>query len=149
MRTWDGRIGIFLLVTSSYYCYLAIRLGLGGARNPGPGFLPFLAGVSVFALSIVLIATSPGFRSHPGHQRPALFKTRACLVLACLLFFGLFVEKAGFFVCSFLFCVFVLLLNGIRKWSVAVLAGALICAGTYLLFNTLLHVKLPLGILDF
>ena len=139
--------GVFLLIISALLCYGAFRLGIGEFNNPGPGFFPFLAGLILAALSLALTVSSLRGPLRVSPERPPLFTLRACLILGSLLLFGLFVEKAGFFVCTFLATLLMLRINGIKKWPFLLFVAISVCIGIFLVFNIFLKVRLPLGVL--
>lgn len=147
MQGRDGKIGVFLLIVSLFLCYGAIKLGIGKTHDPGPGFFPFLAGLIIAILSLILIISS--FQAQHKHSLPAgpLLTGRAALTLGVFLLSGLLVEKAGFFICTFFVTMAMLWINGVKKWPFLFLVATLTSAGIYLVFNVLLDVRLPLGIL--
>jgi len=149
MYSRDRGIGIFLLIISALLCYGAIRLGIGKSNNPGPGFFPFLAGMIIFALSLVIIITSVRSSPRISPQMAPFFTIRTGLILGALFLFGLFVEKAGFFICTFFATLMILRANRIKNWFFLIFVSLLICIGIFLVFNLLLEVRLPLGILKF
>jgi len=149
MLARDGRIGTFLLFVSILLCYGAIRLGIGETHNPGPGFFPFLAGLIIAVLSLVMIISSIKERPNRNLQKSPLVTTGSALILTVLLFFGFLVEKAGFFVCTFFATLLMLRANGVKRWSYLFFVAFLTCAAIFVVFNVLLEVRLPLGILEF
>jgi putative tricarboxylic transport membrane protein len=147
MQGRDGKIGVFLLMVSILLCYGAIELGIGKTHDPGPGFFPFLAGLIIALLSVILIISS--FRPRPQFSLPpgSLLTGRAILTLGVFLITGLLVERAGFFICTFLVTIAMLRINGVKKLPFLFLVAILTSLGIYLVFNVLLDVRLPLGIL--
>lgn len=141
-------IGIFLLIVSSVLFHGAITLGIGKTNSPQPGFVPFLLGLIIAVCSLALIASSVKNSPSALTDKRPLFTTRAVLILCALLLFGLFVEKGGFFVCTFLITISFLKINGIRKWSTVLVIAILTSIGSFLVFNILLRIRLPLGILE-
>lgn len=143
----DGKIGIFLFIVAGLLCNGAVRLGIGKTHDPGPGFFPFLAGLIIAVLSLILIISS--FQAKHKYSLPVgpLLTGRAVLTLGVFLIPGFLVEKAGFFVCTFFVTIVLLWANGIKKWYFLFFVAILTCAGIYLAFNVLLDVRLPLGIL--
>ena len=147
MQGRDGKIGVFLLIVSLLLCYGAIKLGIGRTHDPGPGFFPFLAGLIIALLSVILILSS--LRVQPRYALPPgpLLTGRAALTLGVFLIAGLLVEKAGFFICTFVVTMAMLRINGVKKLPFLFLVAILTSFGIYLIFNVLLEVRLPLGIL--
>ena len=143
----EGKLGIFLFFFASLISYGAIRLGIGKTHDPGPGFFPFLAGLIIAVLSLIMIIASLRNKGKYVPPKTPLITMRASVTLGLFLLVGFLVEKAGFLVCAFFVTVVMLWLNGIKKWSFLLLVGLLASAGIYLVFNVLLEVRLPLGIL--
>ncbi len=144
----EGYVGLFLCFASALFCYGAFTLGIGKLGRPGPGFFPLLTGLIVGTLSLVMIASSIRGSTSRETGREKLITIRTILSLVCLLLFGVLVEKAGFFVCSFLFIIFVLRANGVNKWPFLLFFAAVVCVGVFFFFNVFLEARLPLGILD-
>jgi cell division protein FtsW (lipid II flippase) len=143
------KIGSFLFLISIALGYASIRLGIGKANDPGPGFFPFLAGLMIAFLSLTIVLSSLKKSQTDHGKEEALVSGKAALISLFLLLFGLFVEKAGFFVCTFFATLFMLRTNGIKQWYFLLLAAISTCLGIFLIFNLLLEVRLPLGILTF
>jgi len=143
----DAKIGSFLFLISIILCYASMRLGIGKANDPGPGFFPFLAGLMIAILSLAILISSLKKSKKYNPEEGALVSGKAALISVVLLLFGLFVEKAGFFVCIFFATLLMLRANGIKKWHFLLLVGISTCLGIFLIFNILLEVRLPLGIL--
>ena len=141
-------IGIFLLIISSLLFHGAIKLGIGKMNNPQPGFVPFLLGLTIAACSLALIASSVKSLPSALPEKRPLLTIRTALILCALLLFGLFVEKGGFFICTFFITLFLLKINGIRKWSIVLALAIIASIGIFLIFNLLLRLRLPLGILE-
>ena len=144
----EGYVGAFLCFASALFCYGAFTLGIGRLGRPGPGFFPLLTGLIVGTLSLVMIAFSVRTSTASEVKAERLLTVRTFFSLLCLLLFGLLVEKAGFFVCSFLFIIFVLRANGVNKWPFLLFFAAVVCVGVFFFFNVFLEARLPLGILD-
>ena len=54
MKKWMNRISnLFLLGFAVLILSLSLKLGIGNFRNPGPGFVPFLASLLLLSLSSV------------------------------------------------------------------------------------------------
>jgi putative tricarboxylic transport membrane protein len=147
MSRYDRGIGIFLFVVSVLFSIGAIRLGIGKINNFGPGFFPLLAGLFIAVCSLIIILSSLKGGRDRKDQGNSLLTGKSALIVAVLLLFGLFVEKAGFFLCTFVASLLTLRINGTRKWSYLVFVPVLICIGIFLVFNVLLEVRLPLGFL--
>lgn len=144
----DTGTGIFLLLISSTICYAAMGLGIGQSQNPGPGFFPFFSGLIVGIFSIAMILRSQRDRATPIPETSPLLTSKAASILVVLIACGLFVERAGFHVCIFISAIFMLRINGIKRWSALICYSASLSLAVFFVFNKLLDVRLPLGILN-
>jgi putative tricarboxylic transport membrane protein len=146
----DAKVGLFLITFISIpLCYGSVTLGIGTAINPGPGFIPFFAGLILFLMSIVMIFTSLRKRETTEQQENVILISRgAIIILIALILSGLLVERIGFFICTFCISILVLRINGINKWMLILLISFLNCIVIFIFFNLLLQVRLPLGILQ-
>ena len=144
----DVNVGLFLLIfIAAPLCYGSVRLGIGTAYKPGPGFLPFFTGLILALMSVVLIVVS---MNNAGiHEKKTFFiGWGAVLITAALILTGIFIEKVGFFTCAFLMSTIVLRINGVKNWPLVILFSFSTCVVFYLFFNLFLSVRLPLGILQ-
>lgn len=144
----DVNAGLFLLIfIAAPLCYGSVRLGIGTAHKPGPGFLPFFTGLILALMSVVLIVYS--MKNAGIHDKKAFFISwGAVLITAALILTGIFIEKVGFFICAFLISTIVLRINGVKNWPLVILFSFSTCVVFYLFFNLFLSVRLPLGILQ-
>jgi hypothetical protein len=139
-------IGIFVLV----YSY---KLGLQKITNPGPGLFPFLLGI--FLCLVVLPALFESFKkSTELHPVDKTIDTQAlspfvqlCVVILCLFEFFFLLEILGFVIAIFLFLFGLFWVGNPGRWVFNSLISIGTVLVTYLMFNTLLQVALPLGIL--
>jgi hypothetical protein len=106
-----------------------------------------LTGTIVGFFSLIMIVRSIRASTRLGASPAGLMTLRTALALICLLFFGLLIDRLGFFVCTFFFIVITLSANGVRKWSFLVMFALLVCVAIFFCFNLLLEARLPLGIL--
>ena len=136
-----------LIALSLWICIGSLAtLPYGSFHRPGPAFLPFWTGVLIGAMSVVLFVKSflPAQRSLLKFSFHALKKPVLALVI--LTVYGVAFRFLGFFVCNFLFMIFMILLME-KKWYVAVGIGLITSFGFYCLFSMWLRVPLPRGIL--
>jgi len=67
--------------------------------------------------------------------------------LGALVLYGMFLRPLGFLIVTPLFLLFMLRLLGVRSWIAVVLIAALSTAGIWIVFDMLLGVPLPNGLL--
>ena len=138
---------LFWLVVGIFICAESLRMNVGQFRNPGPGFLPFGTGLILALLASAVLVKAvrekaergKAFWSGPGRW------LKVTLTLACIFFYGLFLESLGFLLTSFFSMGFLFRVIEPQRWR-TVIAGALLSAvGAYLIFETWLKVELPRG----
>jgi putative tricarboxylic transport membrane protein len=147
-RNWSDIIGsLILIIIGTSVVVGSIRLRIGTPTNPQPGFFPFLGGVILVGLSLILLAY--GWRGH-GKRIEAFGEIRrpAILVMAMAGYVGV-LDHLGYVPATFLIALVILRVLGVKSWKVLGLASVLLAGGTYLLFARLLGIELPAGILEF
>jgi putative tricarboxylic transport membrane protein len=139
------------MIVSAGTVFLSSKLPFGSFATPGAGFLPFSVGVLMFLLSLILFIQS--FSSKEEERRKALWAKggtgRVLLILLSLVLYGLFLEKLGFILTTFLLMGFLLLAIGKVRKSVVVLLSLISSLGCYGVFQVWLNVQLPKGIFGF
>jgi len=150
MRRLDLRSSLFWMVVSAITIFLSSKLPFGGFASPGAGFLPLLVGALMFLLSVSLLMQQL-FKEE--EKRRALWAkggtVRVILILASLIFYGLFLEKLGFILMTFLLMGFLLLAIGKIRKPVVLLLSLVSSLGCYGVFQLWLNVQLPKGIFGF
>ena len=152
-RDRDVTSSVFWAVVGILFCIGGIHYGLRRSGIPGPGFLPFVTGLILVALSLILLisrllrkrdeADSAG---EPMPRGQAL--TRILKALGALCLYVLILEHLGFMLTTFLFMVLVLRLEP-RRWIFIIPAAIGTTAFFFFLFKVLLKVPLPPGILGY
>jgi putative tricarboxylic transport membrane protein len=141
-------IGIGLLI-----CYLAWRAHLGTFMEPGPGFMPFVVGLFISAVSLIMLLTqifSRGSRQDTFDFRQVLRsvpKSRLGFTVAILVCYALFLGKLGYIVATFLLMWGLLYDWRKKNWVKSFLSSLAIVMGSYLLFEVWLRSQLPRGVL--
>jgi len=144
---------LFWLAVGMFSIYGSIRLGLGTLREPGSGFLSFLAGcfISLVAITIFL---QTFFRKPKAHSKlKALWAEvnwhRPVTISLLALGFILLLERGGFILAGFL--LLLILFRWLEKfsWKKSVIIPAITLGFAYLLFNVFLKATLPKGFFGF
>jgi putative tricarboxylic transport membrane protein len=129
--------------------YGSTQLGLGSLREPGAGFLTFLAGALISLMAMIVFFQSFLKDQGPQVRLSALWEGvnwhRPILISLLTLGYILLLERLGFLITSFL--LLIVILKGLENfvWKKALLIPALTVGISYLLFNFLLKVTLPKG----
>ncbi|HSR11865.1 MAG TPA: tripartite tricarboxylate transporter TctB family protein [Thermodesulfobacteriota bacterium] len=127
---------------------VSYRLSLGTLHSPGPGMLPFILGSLLLVISLpILIHSIP---ASAGKGEPGIWsgieKKNVVIIVAALIAYALFLEKAGFLLTAFLFLLVLFWVFDPRRWILALGVSLLTAAVTYTLFVLILQVELPPGL---
>jgi putative tricarboxylic transport membrane protein len=145
----DLLAGLFWLGISVFVIIQSVKSDLGSLHSPGPGFLPFWSAVILGALSIILIVTTSLRKKWEGKLVDlwrGLDWVRVIWILLSLLLYPILLPITGYLIATFVFIAFLLRI-GVRSKLWIDLASALaITIISYVIFCTLLDVKLPRGI---
>lgn len=143
---------LFLVALLVVYAVLAVAtMGYEAAFSyepVGPRAFPLLLLILLAAGTVYLIIR-PGHMAEENADTPLTKQVLGKLVLCvlALTFFAFFFERLGFVVSSFLFAIAMCrLYNG--GWMTSVITGAVMSVAFYVLFDRLLDVPLPLGVLS-
>ena len=140
-------VALAMLAAGAVYLTQALRMPLGAAARPGPGFYP--VGVGVFACVVALVVVALTFRAPAGASRRdwdggSLERRQVGIAVATLAGFCFLLPWIGYPLAALLF-VGTLLLELGAGWRRALLTAVLSAEGSYYLFATLLGVTLPQG----
>ncbi len=139
------------LVLAALFCIASLRLGVGPLRSPGPGFIPFWAGLGLAVCAGILAVSRPGAPRHAGRRQPAAGEARPLgrlVVVAGLAAYCLALERIGYPVATFGLMLLLFGRGNMRPW-VAVGAALVASAASYGLFAQLLKTPLPRGMFGF
>jgi putative tricarboxylic transport membrane protein len=144
---------VFWALVGVLFCIGGVHYGLRRSGIPGPGFLPFVTGLILVALSLILLISSfwrkKGGASLSEEKMPggqALKRILTALGALCL--YALILEPLGFAMTTFLFMVVILRLEP-RRWTFIIPAALGATAFFFFLFKVFLRVPLPPGILGY
>jgi len=149
MNRRDLLAGLFWLGISVFVVIQSVKSDLGSLHTPGPGFLPFWSAVILGALSIILIATASLTKKCEGKLADlwrGLDWVRVIWVLLSLFLYPILLPFAGYLVTTFVLIAFLLFIGVRSKLWIDVASALAITVISYVIFCTLLDVKLPKGI---
>jgi putative tricarboxylic transport membrane protein len=139
-------IGLAVMVVS-------YQMSLGTLHTPGPGLLPFLLGSLLIVVSLpILIGSLLLFRKTVPESRAAEiwagveFKN-VLIIIISLVAYALLLEKLGFILTAFLFLFVLFATFDFQRWLFALGVSSVTIFITYILFNVVLRVELPSGLL--
>ena len=151
MKNNDQRSSLFWLVIGLAIALYSRKYGLGSLSSPGPGFLPFVSGVAMVLLALVVF-----FQQFPKSRGKTLTSLWAhsrwrtvLLVMGSLVLYAVCLRFLGFVLDTFLLTAFLLRVMEPQRWT-KVLGGAIgATLGSYVIFQLWLEAQLPAGILGF
>jgi hypothetical protein len=147
-RKPDHKSGIFFLLLGLWVCFFSWKIGLGSPAKPGPGFMPFLAGLLLALLSFLLVIQVLFSWTAPTWATRVQWKN-TLLVLAAMVAYGFLLDKIGFVLVTLGFVILLMKVIEPQSWKRAVLGGMISSMASYLLFETFLKSQLPRSFLGF
>lgn len=149
----DQVSSLFWLIFSVAVVYASYRMGLGSLNKPGPGFLPFWAGVILFGLA-VLVFIQNKFIQQTKEKIPltelwsGMRWRKPIYILIALFAYELTFTYFGFILTTMVLLIF--LFRGIEptKWVWAITGAVLASVASFVLFGVWLQVQLPRGFLE-
>jgi putative tricarboxylic transport membrane protein len=153
MQNRDDVVGGILLILIGIGVVIeSIRLQVGTPLMPQPGFFPFLFGLLLIGLSIILLIQGWFGRGKSSQQtqvatfgelRPPMILVVSMIVYTAVL------EPLGYVLPTIAISAVILRVMGLTSWKAISLTSLSLSLGTYILFGRILGIDLPLGILPF
>ena len=152
MNRYDPKSSlIWLLVGLGIILWSMITLEVGTLRQPGPAFVPLLSGIVISILAaIVFSQTRRKTKNITGesiYSEESLIKTLG--TIGILIVYGLFLERLGFAVTTFLVFLFIFKKISGASWFIGILQSLIVTGSSYFLFGYLLKTQLPKSFLGF
>lgn len=141
----DVGASLFLILLGIVVAIGAVGLGIGTAEQLRPGFLPFLCGVALAVLSSFFFLKA--WRGRTVGTQPLGQWRRPITVLAGLMVYVVILDPVGYVIATALLAVIILRVFDMKTKWVLVATSLGIAVATYALFNLLLGVELPAGVL--
>jgi putative tricarboxylic transport membrane protein len=149
MNRRDLLAGLFWLAISAFVAVQSVKSDLGSLHSPGPGFLPFWSAVILGTLSIILVVTASLGKKGKGKLVDlwrGLDWNRVIWVLLSLFLYAILLPVTGYLITTFVLIAFLLCIGVRAKLWIDVGSALAITIISYIIFCTLLDVKLPKGI---
>ena len=143
---------VVLLIVGMFFTFYARTVEIGTFTEPGPGFLPFWAGLTLVAMSILLLLRT--YTTKACAPKSAFFLQpdswkRVLATFLSLIAYNLFLTTLGFTLMTFLLLIFLVKFSFPQTWKRTLLVGALGSIFARLLFINFLETQLPRGLLGF
>ena len=144
-NTGDAVGSLFLFLLGIGAVLGAIRLKVGSPTEPQPGFFPFLGGLSLIVLSFVIFLKGQMGQS----QKKVAFGEvgRPALLLVVLIALVAVLDSVGYVIGTFIASGLILRILNVKSWRTLILTSLCLSIGTYTLFDKLMGIELPVGIL--
>jgi len=145
LKKGDVLAGIFFLIVGIGDIIGALGLPLGTPLDPKPGFFPLLAGVFLLCLSIIFLVRAFLKRNTERQAFGAVW--RPGLMIGGLVIYTLILDLAGYVIATLILSLTILRILETKRWWRLVTISLAASIGSYILFDRVLGVTLPLGIL--
>jgi putative tricarboxylic transport membrane protein len=146
MKNMGDVVGsLFLFLLGAGAVIGSFRLRVGSITEPQPGFFPFLAGISLIALSSIILV-----KAWIGHsQKEVAFGEvkRPALLLLVMIVLVAVLNRLGYVIGTLVASGLILRILNVKSWRVLLLTSLCLSIGTYILFDKLLKIELPVGFL--
>ena len=123
----------------------AIRLNVGSPTEPQPGFFPFLGGFSLIVLSSIIFLK--GWTGQCENKVAFGEVRRPALLLVVMMGLVAVLDNVGYVISTFIASGLILRILNVKSWRVLLLTSLCLSIGTYILFDKLLGIDLPVGVL--
>jgi len=137
--------GLLLLALGVGVCARAVGLEVGRPTSPGPGFFPFLGGLTLSVLAGLLAVQGWRGRGKAGMPTGSLW--RPVTLVGGLIAYTALLGTLGFPLATAALSALVLIALDARNWPVIAGASVLLTLLSYLVFKVWLGVDLPAGLL--
>ena len=151
MKNNDQRSSLFWLAAGLAIAIYSGNYGLGSFSSPGPGFLPFLTGLAIAGLALVVFLQQLSSRSR--EKMTDLWRRgnwpNVSMVMGALVLYTLLFQFLGFLLDTFWLIAFLQRVMEPMGWKKCLTGAVAASGGAYLVFQIWLKAKLPAGVLGF
>jgi len=147
---YDRIGGVIWMALGAALAIGSIKLGLGALHKPGSGLMPFLTGILLGSLGLLLTLLDTRKRSdEKGDEEVSLrqFWGMGACSLAASFLYAFLLSPLGFIVATFLLFLSLFKIMGTRKWFTPILISLLAVSVSYFIFDVWLRIEFPRGIL--
>ncbi len=149
-KDYNRGAAVFFMVVGVFFAVYARSVEIGTWHEPGPGFLPFWAGIILTLMAAALLLGSFARKAWPA--RPSFFPRsdswkRVVATFVALVAYNLLLPRRGFTLMTFIFLLYLVKFIFPQTWARALtvsVAGSMVAR---LLFINFLETQLPKGFL--
>lgn len=131
---------LFTVVLGVTTMVMAYGFGMGRPAQPGPGLWPFVIGVLLTVLGVLLLLAAHGLDDAEAFTRSSLLPVAG---LATFFMLAILMPMIGFEIPSLLLCLIWLRFLGGESWRSSVVTAVAIVVAFYLIFVVALSIPLP------
>jgi putative tricarboxylic transport membrane protein len=136
---------LFLILFGIVILCGAGKLGIGSVKEPQAGFFPFVGAMTLIVLSLLLLVQ--GLRGHSKGIQAFGDLLRPVLLIGGMLIYVFLFDPAGYIIATLILSAIVLRILDTKSWWVIGGVSLFLAFGTFVLFDRLLGMPLPDGIL--
>jgi putative tricarboxylic transport membrane protein len=137
-------VGLSFLVIGLIFAGGSVKLSIGTPTEPLPGFFPFLGGLALIVLSLVFLGLA--WRGRTGQSQPFGRLSGPVILVVALILYVAVLETIGFVIATVFLSAVILKVLGANT-GILILVSLALPAASYFIFDRLLGVTLPAGIL--
>ena len=139
--------GLFFLLLGVAVIVGSVRMPLGTPLDPQPGFFPLLAGIFLSVLSVVHLVLAFLKRKKSLKMQALGAVWRPAFLIAGLFIYTFILDPLGYVIATIFLSVIILRILESRSWWKLSAISLASSVGTFVLFDRILGVTLPLGVL--
>ncbi len=152
-RVVDQIFNSFWILFGIGVCIQSIRHQLWSPIGPGSGFIPFLTGLLIGGMGLLLFLSerSKGPKKEEAEkfwENPIAVR-KVFYLVGSLCIMALIMLKLGFLLTSILVTILMIRVIELKKWIVVISTSVVSCLLIYSLFQFLMQIRLPKGFLGF
>jgi hypothetical protein len=148
MNNFDRISSIALFLLSLGITLESMRLSIGSLDQPGPGFVSFIAGISMAGFSFYLFIKNRGIIGNDHFWEAGGNKREIYITVGSLFLYAGVFEYVGFLLSTLIFLVIIGRFVAVKGWKVAISMSILITTGGFLIFEVWFQSQLPRGFLE-
>jgi putative tricarboxylic transport membrane protein len=147
MRNRTDMIGGLLLFLVGIGAIIgAFQLNVGSLTEPQPGFFPFVGGILLVIFSAIIFLQ--GWLRSDGEGVVFGEVGRPALLLAIMVALVAVLDRVGYVISTLIASGLILRILSVKSWRVLIITSLCVSMGTYILFDKLLGIDLPVGLLS-
>ena len=146
-KNGDMWAGLFFLLLGVAVIVGSIRMPLGTPLDPQPGFFPLLAGIFLSVLSVVHLVLAFLKRKKSLKMQALGAVWRPAFLIAGLFIYTFILDPLGYVIATIFLSVIILRILESKSWWKLSAISLASSVGTFVLFDRILGVTLPLGVL--